>query len=322
MPHPVLGERGLAAPRQPVAPQVIRLQVRGLDVEHVAVPRARRETGERMCGERRRMVAAVEPDGAFLLLEVHAQVNREHSLRQGIEDLLDSHVRETAHRVVAAVRPALVFSDDGDSIAVVGVAAQAPGVVQRNPRVVAELGPRQPLGLVLVEQRHPVAGKIHLRERGRARDSGGERNAYPDCGAHRLSAGGRGRRGDDGLVPVLLDEAVLDANDVEVIPNVLACGVVRILVLAIPHHQHVRAADERQRRRADPFRFDLARCAARRAAHELLEAVTALRNVRIVLDVTRIHQRIGELEMAVLQHVFHLARGELQVALLIGRQGA
>ena len=108
------------------------------------------------------MLAAVEPDRAFLLLEVHAQVDREHALRQRIEDLLDAHVRQAAHRVVAAVRPALILGDDGDSIAVVRVAAQAAGVVQRDARVVAELGARQPLGLILVEQRRPVAGEIDL----------------------------------------------------------------------------------------------------------------------------------------------------------------
>ena len=61
-----------------------------------------------------RGLAAVEPDRALLFLEVHAQVNREHALRQRIEDLLDAHVREPAHRVVAAVRPALILRDDGD----------------------------------------------------------------------------------------------------------------------------------------------------------------------------------------------------------------
>jgi hypothetical protein len=58
-------------------------------------------------------------------------------------------------------------------------------------------------------------------------------------------ASGRLRRIDDRFVPVLFDHAVLDANEIEVIPVVFAAGVVGIFRRPVPHHEAVGAVDQR-----------------------------------------------------------------------------
>ena len=47
-------------------------------------------------------------------------------------------------------------------------------------------------------------------------------------------------------------------------------------------------------------------------AHERLEAVAALRHVGIVLDVAGVHGLVGQLQVAVLQHVLQFLGGHRQ----------
>src|SRR5215468_8975866 len=95
-----------------------------------------------------------------------------------------------------------------------------------------------------------------------------------------IPSASRGRSIDAGLIPVFLDQAVFHAHNIEVVPLVFAIRIVGIFCGAIPHHHRVRTVDQRQRRSIDPLRLDLARRASRSAAHELFEAVAALRDVR------------------------------------------
>ena len=73
-------------------------------------------------------------------------------------------------------------------------------------------------------------------------------------------------------------------------------------------------------RRIHPLRLDFARRAAGDTAHELFEAVAALGNVGVVLDVARIHGLVGQLQVAVLEHVLQLLGGHRQGLLFFLRQ--
>ena len=117
------------------------------------------------------MRTAVEINRPLHLLKVHAQVDRRHALRQRIENGIDAHVRQAAHHVVAGVRPALVLLDDRQAIGVVAVGAQPPRLVQRDAEIIAKLRTGDPLRMIFVIERRPVADEVRLREGGwRARD--------------------------------------------------------------------------------------------------------------------------------------------------------
>ena len=129
VPHPVLGQRAARRRRNTVAAQVVGLQMRRGDREHIAVPHARREPLPRMRRFGRRMRAAVEPDRAFHGLKADARVERDQALRGRIDLRIDAQRGEPAHRIVGAVLAALVFGDDGDAVCVVAVGAQPRSVV-------------------------------------------------------------------------------------------------------------------------------------------------------------------------------------------------
>ena len=65
--------------------------------------------------------------------------------------------------VRAVMDLALMFAQ-GEPRRVPAVRREAGAVVDRQPRVIAELGTRAPVGLVLVHPRTPVAGQVDLRE--------------------------------------------------------------------------------------------------------------------------------------------------------------
>ena len=186
--HPMLGERAVRRRRQAVAPQVARLQVRGRDREHVALPCARREPLPRVRRFGRRVRAAVEPNRSLHALEADPRMKREKPLRRGIDLGVDPERRQPAHRVVAAVLAALVFRDDRDPVRVVAVAAQTRRFVHRDARVIAELGARQPLGAVLVIERHPGAREVDVLGRGARGHTRGRQRHRPGRGPDRARA--------------------------------------------------------------------------------------------------------------------------------------
>src|ERR1700678_2837712 len=77
----------------------------------------------------------------------------------------------------------------------------------------------------------------------------------------------RWRRSDLILVPMLPDEAVFDADYVEVVPYVFFSRVGWVLTFAVPHHQHVGAVGDRQHRSGFPLWFDLLRGPTGHAAY-------------------------------------------------------
>src|SRR5262245_12599802 len=127
----------------------------------------------------------------------------------------------------------------------------------------------------------------------------------------------RGRGIDTSLVPVFLDQVVFHSNDVEVVPLVFAVGIVGILGGTVPHHERIRAVDQRQRRWIYPFWLDFARSTSGNLAHELFEAIAALGNVGIVLDVARVHGFVRQFQMTILKHVLQLLRGHRQSFLFL-----
>ena len=80
------------------------------------------------------------------------------------------------------------------------------------------------------------------------------------------------------------------------------------------------AVDQRQNRSIDPLRFDFTGRAAGNAAHVLLEAVAALGNVGVVLDITRVHGFVRQFQMTVLKHVLQFLGGHGQRPVLFLRK--
>ena len=167
MTHPVIGKCGEFATCEPVATQVILLQMRRVDIQHVAIPFAERETRERMRVQRPGSLTSVEPDRAFHLLEIHPEMNPNDLLCNRIANVFDAHVRQSAHHVIAAMWAALILRDDRNPIGDVAVAAQTSSLIDWYSRVIADFRSRNALGIVFVIKRCPVAGEIHLCQCGR-----------------------------------------------------------------------------------------------------------------------------------------------------------
>jgi hypothetical protein len=61
------------------------------------------------------------------------------------------------------VRAALIFLNDRNAIGVVAVGAEPSRLAERDAEVVAELRTREPLRMIFVKKRRPVAGEVRLR---------------------------------------------------------------------------------------------------------------------------------------------------------------
>ena len=114
--------------------------------------------------------------------------NRHDPLRLRIHDGIDAQVGESTHRVVGAVRPALVLAHHRNPIGVVAVGPQPRGVVDRNAGVVAKLGTGNAVGQILVVKGRPVAGEIDLRPR---RDGDADRHQSRTHGGSQRNGGVR-----------------------------------------------------------------------------------------------------------------------------------
>ena len=133
-----------------------------------------------------RMRAAVHPDRPLGAPREMMRVDGDELLRRRVALFPDAQAGEARH-VVGRVHAALVLGQR-DERGVPGVGAGADGVVDRQARVVAELGARQTVGPVLVQDAEvvPHARQVRLRRRGNSRehDAGGKRSTGPLEHAH------------------------------------------------------------------------------------------------------------------------------------------
>jgi len=172
MADPVLSQGTTVATRYAVAADVVRLEVRRANAQHVPHPDGGGEAAPTVGRIRWRMRSSVEVDRALRVVKIDASVDRRHPLGQRIVISRHPHVGQPAVSVVGRVLPALVFTDGRYAVGVVAVGAQARRVVDGEPEVVGQLGSGQPLGSVFVIDGHPGSGEIDLLShcRGRGRD--------------------------------------------------------------------------------------------------------------------------------------------------------
>jgi hypothetical protein len=164
VPDEPFGHRGAVAQHGAVAAHPACLEVGGTDHEDVAFPAPGGEALPGVRRIRRRVRPAVHPDVALLLLplDVGAQP---HDLLTGVVHVgRDAQVADAAEAVGGGVRLALVFRQRQQP-GVPAVGAQPRRLVDRQARVVADVGSRNPLDLILMEDRRPHPREIDLRER-------------------------------------------------------------------------------------------------------------------------------------------------------------
>ena len=157
----VLDERRLVATRQTVASHPAFLQVRRRHLEHVSLPFARRKPLPAVLGIRRWLRAAVHVDRAVRQHPHEGDVPRDHVLRDRVDGTADAQGRRTARPVIGRVRLALPLRHRPFR-RIPRVGAQACGVVDRQARVIADLGASSSFGQILVESLAPMAREIAL----------------------------------------------------------------------------------------------------------------------------------------------------------------
>src|SRR5678815_6196576 len=124
------------ATRNTAAPVKLLLDVRGFDREHIAVPRARGKTHERVCGVVGRMRTSVHPDGPVLHVRPDVDLVRDDFLRCGILLFPDSELQRSSINVRKVVGFALMF-EKIDSAHVVSVGVASSRLVDGNTGEVA-----------------------------------------------------------------------------------------------------------------------------------------------------------------------------------------
>ena len=159
-----LGHVRAVAERETVAPHPPRLQMAGLDDEHVAFPSPGREALPGVRIEVRRMRTAVGPDLAPLLHPLDVRVDLADREVRLVEVIGDPQVADAAEAVGRWMRLARVLLHRQDA-GVPRLASHPSGIVDRQTQVVADLGTRRAFDLVLVHDRRPDAGEIDLRGR-------------------------------------------------------------------------------------------------------------------------------------------------------------
>ena len=150
----MLGHRGAIAAGDAVAADPAFLQVRRRDGEDVAFPLAGGEAHRRVHGVGAGVRPAVHPDRALGAPREVVDLDGDELLRVPVALFPDADRRE-AGRVVGGVDAALVLGQR-DERRVPGVGAEPHGVGDRDAGVVAELGARQTVGFVLVEDEEVV----------------------------------------------------------------------------------------------------------------------------------------------------------------------
>ena len=152
----VLGHGRVGAARDAVALDDPVLHVRRRDGQLIAVDAARRESVPGVLRVLGRVRPAVHPDDAIVTPEHTLERVRDQRLRHRIVDLVDPHVRAgTAHEVLRRVRFRHLLGQREDG-RVPARGFLADGLVDRQARVVAELGAGSAMRLIFVHAGGPL----------------------------------------------------------------------------------------------------------------------------------------------------------------------
>ena len=160
VPDEVLGHGRAIAPGDSVTPRPAFLEMRGSDGENVALPLASGKTHggvHRVIG---RVRTAIHPDGALGGPGEVMDMDGDQVLRVAVAVFPHPDVGET-EGVVGGMHAALVFRQR-DERRVPTHGAQAVGVVDGQPSVIAQFGTGQPVREILVQSRGPNAREVHL----------------------------------------------------------------------------------------------------------------------------------------------------------------
>ena len=194
--HPRPGAHGHAIPAVPAL-----LDVRGDDLQRLADPLARREPHPGVRRLLRWMGPPVEPDCPLLRPGAHELLHGDDVLGRRVTLFGDPHADRAAQDVRRHVGAALVLGQrQAPRVPAVGI--QPAGRVDRQAGVVARIGTRSALGLVLVEQAHPVAVQVALRPRRRGDDNrdDDEHDDERQAANHRVSRPRRMKSGADRII--------------------------------------------------------------------------------------------------------------------------
>src|SRR5215475_6650175 len=93
-------------------------------------------------------------------------MERDEPLRSLVDLARDADIAESTHRIVRAMRPALIFLNDRNAVRVVGVRPHPCGIVERQFEIISKFRPGQAFRRILVIERCPLTGKIDLRKCG------------------------------------------------------------------------------------------------------------------------------------------------------------
>ena len=158
-----LGHRRLVAAGQAAAAHVVFLEVGGGDLEHDADPPAGGIAGPGVRGVLRGVPAPVRVDRPVHRAQPLRMVGGDPS-GNWVDFLPDSRRRRTACDVVRPVGSTLPFGQALDR-RIPQLCAPARAVVDRDTEELAEFGPGNPLLAILMHERPPVSGQVHLRLR-------------------------------------------------------------------------------------------------------------------------------------------------------------
>ena len=163
MPEQMFGDGGILTARDSIAPDPAFLQMRGGDGQNVAIPLSGGKSLPGVRGFSRRMRTAIHPDGSLGRLPGNVRVIGDQLLRVAVHFLPDAQVRRTAPGVIGRMRAALILGQREQG-RIPAIAPQARGVVDGQPEIIADIGPRDALQKIFVKLGRPLARRIHLRE--------------------------------------------------------------------------------------------------------------------------------------------------------------
>src|SRR3970040_1433281 len=138
MPDEPPGHRRLVRDEQTVAPNPSRLEVGGLDHEHLALPSAGRKSLPRVRGVRGRMRTAVHPDIPLLLLPLDVGVELDDGLGLLVDLCGDAEIADAAEAIGGGMGLALMLWQRQER-GVPTVGAKPQGVVDREPSIVSDI---------------------------------------------------------------------------------------------------------------------------------------------------------------------------------------
>ena len=155
-----LHHAGLIAFRKPVAPQPALLEMRRVDHERIAHKPASLESLISVGSVGGRMRTSVHPDGAEPLGGLGPNMNGDQLHGMRVPVFPNAEVSHGAHLIGRHVAIALMVLE-GQTRWVVGKGPQSSRFVDREPGIIADLGPRSALETILVHCRRPITGKVN-----------------------------------------------------------------------------------------------------------------------------------------------------------------